>query len=186
MRFAGVLALALLTACRTQSPSLTTRGVAELSASSGAVSSTLIRDPNAPTVELGPDEQFIPANLHPGNPAPAYPAELIAQGVPAHRIVVRILFDEMGRVLDIGPSPLEASTSSRLTPRFDASVCDALLNWRIWPPTLRKFRPGPDSDGDGKPDYRVMIDQKTLKSFFDVAFTFEIVNGQPVVRQGTQ
>jgi len=186
MRFAGVLAFALLTACRTQAPSLTTRDVAELSASSGAVSSTLIKDPNAPTVELGPDEQFIPANLHPGNPAPEYPAELIAGGVPAHRIVVRILFDEMGRVLDIGPSPLEVSTSSPFTSRFDAAVCGALQNWRIWPPTLRKFRPGADSDGDGKADYRVMVDQKALKSFFDVAFTFEVVNGQPVVRQGAQ
>jgi hypothetical protein len=186
MRFVRILAIALLTACRTHAPSLTTHDVVELSASSGAVSSTLIKDPNAPAVELGPDEQFVPANLDPDNPAPAYPAELIGHGVSTHRIVVRILFDEMGRVLDVGPSPLESSTSSPLTARFEEAVCGALLNWTTWPPTLRKFRPGADSDGDGKPDYRVMVDQKALKSFFDVAFTFEIVNGQPVVRQGTR
>jgi hypothetical protein len=40
----------------------------------------------------------------------------------------------------------------------------------------------PDSDGDGKPDYRIMTAQTTLKTFFDLSFTFEVIDGQPVVR----
>ncbi len=31
-----------------------------------------------------------------------------------------------------------------------------------------------------------MVDRKRLKSFFDVAFTLKVVNGEPVVRQGVQ
>jgi hypothetical protein len=181
---AAVVLAAALAGCRTQAPALTTREVAELSAESGAVSAALIEDPNAPAVELGPGEEFLRAQLDGDNPAPVYPRELIARAVAPHRIVVRILFDERGRVLDAGPSPLEPSTLSGYTARFDASVCAALLTWRVYPPAVRKFRPGPDSDADGKPDYRILVDQKPLKSFFDVAFTFEIVNGEPVVRQG--
>lgn len=35
-------------------------------------------------------------------------------------------------------------------------------------------------------ELRVMVDRKRLKSFFDVAFTLKVVNGEPVVRQGVQ
>jgi hypothetical protein len=55
-------------------------------------------------------------------------------------------------------------------------------NWRCEPPHIRKFRPGPDNDHDGKPDYRIMVAQSTLKTFFDVSFSFEVVNGEPVVK----
>jgi hypothetical protein len=175
----------LLAACRTQAPStLSTRDVAEISAGSGEVSTKLIADPNAPTADLGPGEEFVPARLDGDNPPPEYPRDLIARGLPSHTIVVRIVFAENGRVLDVGPSPLEQSTVSPYTARFEAALCSRLLQfWRVWPPVIRKFRPGPDSDSDGKPDYRILVDQKVLKTFFDVAFTFEIVNGQPVVRR---
>ena len=183
---AATFALVVLAACRTQAPSLTTRDVAELSEGSGAVKATLVADPNAPEVRLGPDEQFVPATLDHRNPPPQYPKDLVRLGLPSHRIVARIVFEEQGHVVDVGPSPLERSTQSRYSSQFDAAVCDALLNWRVRAPEVRKFRPGPDSDSDGKPDFRVMTDRKRLKSFFDVAFTFEVVNGEPVVRQGVQ
>ena len=131
-------------------------------------------------------EQFVQARLDHGNPPPQYPKDLVRLGLPVHRIVTRIVFEEEGHVSDVGSSPLERSTESRYTSQFDAAVCEALLNWRVWAPEVRKFRDGPDSDGDGKPDFRVMTDRKRLKSFFDVAFTFEVVNGEPVVRQGVQ
>lgn len=182
----ATFAFVVLAACRTQTPSLTTRDIAELSEGSGAVSARLIRDPNAPAVNLGPDEQFVPATLDHGNPPPQYPEDLVRLGLASHRIVARIVFEEGGHVVDVGPSPLERSTESRWASRFDAAVCEALLHWRVWAPEVRKFRPGPDSDGDGQPDFRVMVDRKRLKSFFDVAFTFEVVNGEPVVRQGLQ
>lgn len=177
--------LLVLAACRTQAPqSLTTRDAAELSAASSAVSATLLSDPNAPTAELAPGEEFVPARLDGDNPAPIYPADLIRRNLPPHKIVVRILFDETGHVLDVAPSPLEASTVGVYTPRFEAAVCTRLLQfWRVWPPEIRKFRPGPDSDNDGKADYRILVDRKQLKTYFDVAFTFEIVNGEPVVRR---
>jgi hypothetical protein len=47
---------------------------------------------------------------------------------------------------------------------------------------IRKFRPGPDSDGDGKPDFLIMSSQRSLKTFFDLTFSFEVVDGQPIVK----
>ena len=188
MRATGIALFLLLTACRTQvQPTLSSHELAALSESSGAVSATLIADPNAPAAELGPGEEFVPARLDGDNPAPEYPRDLIARHLPPHKIVVRVLFSENGRVLEVGPSPLERSTRSPYTERFEATLCTRLLEfWRVWPPRIRKFRPGPDSDADGKPDYRILADEKVLKTFFDVAFTFEIVNGQPVVRRASQ
>ena len=173
----------LVLGCRTTPQTLQTRELAEISAATGAVASTLIHDPNAPSVELGPGEEYVAAELDRGNPTPEYPPELVALRVPPHKVVTRITFSERGRPLTIVPSPLGGSTESAHLAAFEDAVGRALQMWRCYPPRIRKFRPGPDSDGDGKPDFRIMADQKILKTFFDVAFTFEVIDGQPVVRQ---
>jgi hypothetical protein len=177
------LFLIWLLACRPSPPPvLTTREVAEISASSGAVSATLISDPNAPSVNLGPGEEFVPAQLAHWNRPPWYPSELVSLNLKPHKVVLRITFDEKGRICDMAESPLERSTATEHRARFEEAARFAVAEWECHPPQIRKFRPGPDSDGDGKADYRIMTDRRLFKTFFDVAFTFEVVNGQPVVR----
>ena len=178
-----LLSVPLVLGCRTSVPVLQTRDVAEISPTTGAVSATLVYDPHAPPVELGPGEEFVPAQLDAGNPHPEYPASVVPHRLSLQKVVMRVTFDEKGRPLAIAPSPLEASTPGQFLPQFEEAVRHALQMWRCSAPRIRKFRPGPDSDGDGKPDFRVMSDQKILKSFFDVAFTFEVIDGQPVVRR---
>ena len=174
--------LVAFVACRTAPQTIAARQVASISEASGAVSAKLVPDPNSPLVQLGPDEDFVRPYLRPENPPPAYPADLIALHLQEHTIAVRVTFDEAGRLFDVAPSPIAASTDDAYRPAFEQSVRDALKSWRCSPPRIRKFRPGPDGDGDGKPDYRIMVTQKPLKTFFDLSFAFAVVNGQPVVK----
>ena len=171
-----------LAACRTPAPTLPVQEIAEISPASGEVSAALLSDPNAPSLKLGPDEQFIPARLWPWNPSPIYPNDLVGLKLIPYIVVLRITFDDLGQPLEISDSPLGTTTSGPHRANFEEVARSALETWRCDPPIIRKFRPGPDNDGDGKPDYRIMVDQRRYKTFFDVAFTFEIVNGQPVVR----
>ena len=62
-----------------------------------------------------------------------------------------------------------------------STVEAAVVGWRCAPPRIRKFGPGPDADGDGTPDFQVLLDQKVLGTYFDVSFRFAIVEGEPVV-----
>jgi hypothetical protein len=177
--------LIFLVACRTAPQAIKPKDVAAISPASGEVSAKLVADPNAPTVQLGPNEQFIAPHLRPENPPPAYPAQLISLHLPPHTVSLRVTFDEQGAALQVEPSPIAKSTEDQYRGVFEKAVTDTLMRWKVQPPRIRKFRDGPDSDGDGKPDYRIMTAQQALKTFFDLSFSFEVLDGQPVVRSAS-
>lgn len=174
--------LILLVACRTAPQAIKPKDVAAISPASGEVSAKLVADPNAPTVQLGPNEQFLAPHLRPENPRPVYPAQLIALHLPPHTVSLRVTFDEEGSAWKVERSPIAESTDDPYRDAFETAVKETLMRWKVQPPRIRKFRDGPDSDGDGKADYRIMTAQQTLKTFFDLSFSFEVVNGQPVVK----
>ncbi len=123
--------------------------------------------------------------LRPENRHPEYPPELLHLALTPHVVVVRAIFNESGRVTEIVNSPLGASTEDVYRPQFEAAVRRAVEQWKCQAPRIRKFRPGPDADHDGKPDYRVLSAERILKAFFDLEFSFEVINGQPVVKRAT-
>ena len=176
--------LLLVAGCRTQAPAtLASRDVAMLAPPEGGVSAMLIADPGAPSVHLDPGEEFVRPRLDPSNAMPVYPAELVALHPAPHTVVLRVTFDDLGHVAGIAKSPVRASTADPYSDRFEAATREALEKWRSSPAKIRRFHPGPDGDGDGKPDYRIMDFECTLRAFFDVSFSFDVVNGQPVVKQ---
>jgi hypothetical protein len=174
--------LLAIAACRTQRPPVVPHLPQSEWSGEGAVAAKLLEDPNAPRVRLGPNEEYVPPFIAPDNPVPEYPAELLALRLKPHVVVVRMIVDEMQQVMDISPSPLQPSTESPHRPLFESQVRTALQQWSVRPPVIRKFKPGPDADGDGTADYQIMVDQHTLKAYFDLAFTFEVVDGKGVVR----
>lgn len=177
-------AVVLLIACRsisTQSPSADVHAINR----SGAVEASLLVDPAAPQPRLGTDEEFVSPYLRSDNVAPEYPHDLLPANPAVHVVAVRVVFDEEGRVLTIGDSPLATSTDSEHASKFLAAVREAVTTWRCAPAMIRKFRDGPDNDHDGEADYRIMVDELRLKAFFDLSFSFEVVDGKPVVTQGT-
>lgn len=177
-----LVAVFFLSACRTSPPVKPGNVVAPTNLDRGAVAAKLLPDPASPNVRLGPGEEYVPPQFTPGNPLPEYPAALLGLRLPPHTVVVRMVVDEARRIADISASPLQESTASKHLPAFEAAVRSALQKWSVWPPAIRKFKPGPDSDDDGNADYQVLVDQRIFKAYFDLAFTFEVVNGQGVVR----
>ena len=178
--------LIVLAGCRTPSATdvLAPRSVGAISPGSGAVSHELIPDSDSPQVELGPDEEFVRPQLDWSNRPPSYPPALVPLRLPPHVVALRVTFDEMGRTTGVAPSPIGAGTESQHRAAFEAAAEQAVRGWHCSPAQIRKFRPGPDADGDGKADYQIMADMRTLKTYFDVAFTFQVVDGVPVVSSG--
>lgn len=182
MKRLGVVLL-ILAGCRTRpADSLSSRDRLAMTPARGGVAVKLIPDPQSPNVQLGPDEELVQPQLNRSNAMPVYPPQLVTLHLPPHTVVLRVMFDEDGRVLSIAKSPIRASTEDDHAAEFEAAVGQALASWKCYPPRIRKFRPGPDTDNDGKPDYRIMVAQRALKTFFDLSFSFEVVNGQPVVK----
>lgn len=171
-------------ACRSQPQQLKPRNLIDISAASGAVAAKLVADPNGPELKRGPGEEYVAPQLSVNNRPPKYPADLLPLNLPRKAASVRVTFDENGRVIDVVPSPIGEITHDEYESAFMSAVTDAVCTWHCYPASIRKFRDGPDNDGDGKPDYRILVAQRFLKTFFDVTFTFEVVNGHPVVKGG--
>jgi hypothetical protein len=61
----------------------------------------LIPDPGSPSVQLGPGEEYVPPQLDRTNALPVYPTQLVALHLQPHTVVLRIIFDERGRMVDV-------------------------------------------------------------------------------------
>src|SRR5260370_42142809 len=131
MRFARG-ALLVLVACRSAPQEIKPKDVAAISPASGEVSAKLVPDPNAPAVQLGPDEQFIGPRLRPDNPSPVYPSELIPLHLGPHVVSVRVTFDERGSAWKIDPSPIAPRDTDRLsTARLDSGPASKPIPVRV-------------------------------------------------------
>ncbi len=85
----------------------------------------------------------------------------------------------VGQVLD---SPLARSDRGAFAADYRRTVADAVRTWRFLPGVFQHVTGGADRDGDGKPDYKVMTSADPVAVYYDIRFTFEIVEGKGVVR----
>jgi hypothetical protein len=86
-------------------------------------------------------------------------------------------------VVNVVDSPLGSSDGGPHASDFRKAVVDAVHAWQFTPGVLRRVEPGHDLDGDGKPDYNVTTSYDLVPVYYDVKFTFEIVQGKGVVRK---
>src|SRR5262249_26788295 len=112
---------------------------------------------------------------------PLYPPEALAARFGPHREIVRITIDTHGNVSNVADSPLGKSDDDAFAVAFRRSVEAAVRTWRYGPGAMRHVKDGPDLDGDGKPDYLVTTSWEIVPVYYDVRFTFEIVEGKGVV-----
>jgi len=171
---AASLFVLLLLACRSSPQPLKPRDLVTISPASGAVSAKLVPDPNSPELKLGPGEEYIAPQLMPGNPMPAYPPDLIPLHLPLHVVAVRVTFGEYDHAIDVAPSPVVQSTDDEYEAAFQKAVRETVMRWICYSAKIRKFRDGPG--------YRIMTAERWLKTFYDISFSFEIVDGHPVVK----
>jgi len=117
-------------------------------------------------------------------PLPSYPVSaLMEQAAPA-RVAVRIVIGRDGRVEEITGSPVEESSGGPFAAAFRAAVDDALRLWTFIPGVYRRLRPGGDLDGDGTPDWQDATESRGVEVFYDLRFTFAIVDGDGQVIVG--
>ena len=51
------------------------------------------------------------------------------------------------------------------------------MGWRFSPAYRQTPKPGPDADGDGKPDFS-QWEQEAVTIYLDFEFTFQVVEGK--------
>jgi hypothetical protein len=147
----------------------------------GVATYAFVFDPSHPAATLAEDVRFLRPVPRGELAPPAYPDDALRAGDGPHRELVRIVIDDNGTVADVGDSPLGASDGGRHAASFRAAVDGAVRRWRFQPGLLRKVGPGNDLDGDGKPDYVVTTAQEPVPVYYDVGFTFAIVEGKGIV-----
>jgi len=117
-------------------------------------------------------------------PLPSYPIGALMERAAPARIAVRIVIGRDGRVEKISDSPVEPSSAGPFAAEFSAAVENALRQWRFVPAMYRRLRPGGDLDGDGIPDWQDATESRAVEVYYDLRFTFEIVDGEGRVLVG--
>lgn len=152
----------------------------------GAVSFEEIPDPSARRPQAGAGQDYLRPRLEEGFALPAYPQEALAANAPPTDVVVRIVVGTDGSVSDVSPSPLAPPPTGDWVDLFCTSVRDAVIGWRYDPCQLRDLEDGPDGDGDGAPDYRLVVASTPVAVYLDIKFRFEIVAGTGRVSIATE
>ena len=143
-----------------------------------------IFDPANPALGLPTDVEFrrpAPAEKF---ALPAYPERALAAGDGPHREIVRIVIDPNGAVTQVQDSPLGGSDGGPFSADYRAAVEAAVRRWKYMPGYLLHVKDGEDKDGDGRADYKLTTDIDPVAVYYDVRFTFEIVDGRGVVTTG--
>jgi hypothetical protein len=117
-------------------------------------------------------------------PLPSYPVGALMERAAPAQVAVRIVIGRDGRVEKISDSPVEASSEGPFAAEFRAAVENALRQWRFVPGVYRRLRPGGDLDGDGIPDWQDATESRAVAVFYDLRFTFEIVDDEGRVLVG--
>ena len=177
-----ICAVVALASCAPKNPVATVPSEPRPS-SVGKSSGSFVFDPSNPALSLPEDVRFDRPWPRDTLALPIYPERALAAGDGPHRELVRIVIDEQGNVSQVNDSPLGVSDGGPHAPDFRKAVEEAVRAWRFSPGALRKIVDGNDLDGDGKPDYVVTTSWDVVPVYYDVRFTFEIVEGKGIVTQ---
>lgn len=144
---------------------------------SGAVGRELLSAsaPAANTVVV--HEELVPPTPDETLAAPVYPEEAL-QAKAEGDVVVQLLVDTSGRIVQISDSPKAASTTGPFAAAFRRAVEQAVRSWQFAPAMVETVRPGKDNDQDGKPDYSIVESRSATAVHLHYRFTFRIVAGQ--------
>ena len=148
----------------------------------GKINYSFIFDPGNPALHLPTDVQFVRPVPVDTRTLPIYPEHALASRDGPHREIVRIVIDVHGNVGQVLDSPTGPSDDGPFAADYRRAVDAAVRTWRFQPGILWRFTGGPDKNGDGRPDYKVLTSEDPVAVYYDVRFTFEIVTGKGVVK----
>ncbi|HEU0305802.1 MAG TPA: hypothetical protein VFR30_02405 [Lysobacter sp.] len=129
---------------------------------------------------LAANENFLPPLPEPGNPPPAYPADLLAQQLPPQVLCLRVSIDEAGAVAAVAPlvhlpDCAEPDAVARL---FLEVARHTLAGWRYDPAVRCTFEQA------AKPDYPTCVGARETPQAVSLTyrFVFEQQDGRGSVR----
>jgi TonB family protein len=184
MRFRAIVLAVIVVGCarRPAIPPATTPAETAAARDAGKVAFRFLVDPGAMTSVTAKVEELVSPRPTADLPLPNYPEAALAAQAGAAHVVVRILIDTDGRIQDVTDSPVASSSSGPFSGEFRDAVLRALRHWRFIPGHFDHYEDGPDSDGDGKPDYRRLVRSERVPVRYDVRFDFEVIGGEGRVR----
>jgi hypothetical protein len=148
----------------------------------GQAAYEFIVDPSTISFRLTAGESFEQPHPYGELKPPSYPERPLAARFGAAATVVRIVIDERGDVAQVLDCPFMVSSPGPFAVDFRSAVEQAVRAWHFSPGAIQHKRDGPDLDGDGTPDYRVVESSRIVPVYYDVRFEFAIVDGQGVSR----
>lgn len=143
---------------------------------SGEVSFKFLDDKHSAEKQDAQGWEYHPPQLIGEATMPSYAEQLSAKRLGPAVVIVRIVINSAGEVTDVTPEP--RSTAEPFAADFFHAVETAVRKWRFTRPEWWLLEDGKDINGDGKPDYKKVIDRKPASASGNVAFFFELVGGQ--------
>jgi hypothetical protein len=148
----------------------------------GRTSARLLTSPEAGSGRPDPSiEKITPAYASSENTLPEYPAYALQAGCRAGTVPVRIHIGADGNVAAQRDVPGRPLPDDQCHMAFRAAVQGAVQGWKFAPAFRVTPTPGPDRDGDGRPDFQRWR-QEPIMIYLDFEFRFEVVEGKGVVR----
>jgi hypothetical protein len=177
---AAVFWLAAVPGCATSHHSVNRAGVQD-SGVEGQVAFQFVPDPARVRPSLTDRQVFMPPRPL-ETPLPIYPESELHKNTGPVTVVVRIFVGTDGSVDQVFDSPLGGSTQIDTGDPFRSSVEQAVRGWRFASGQVRTLAESEGSDGERKPDFRVIADETPVRTYLDLRFTFEVIDGKGRVR----
>jgi hypothetical protein len=122
-------------------------------------------------------ETITPAFASDDNRLPEYPRYALKGGCQQGIVPIRLYVGADGNVARVTPVPNQPVADDQCHSAFWASSCAAVQAWRFSPAFRQTPRPGPDIDGDGRPDF-TRWEQAPIMIYLDFEFTYRVVEGK--------
>lgn len=123
------------------------------------------------------DVRITPAFASDQNKLPEYPRFALKAGCELGVVPIRLFIGRDGNVATTSSVPNHPVADDQCHGAFWAATVSAVQGWRFSPAYRQTPKPGPDLDGDGKPDFSLW-EQEAVMIYLDFEFTFRVVEGK--------
>jgi hypothetical protein len=172
--WAAAAGLALSAACGARPPRVPTPAPER----SGVSSVRVLENPDRkPAPADAVVERMTPAFASDANALPVYPAHALAAGCREGTVAIRVQIGDDGNVSRVEYVPDRPVANDACHSAFWAATSSAVRTWRFAPAFRQTPRPGPDLDGDDRPDF-TRWEQSPAAIYLDFEFAFRVVEGR--------
>ena len=152
-----------------------------LSEAKGVTSVQFLKEP---IIDLSEGQELQPPRPSGELALPNYPQRALRAKAGAV-LVLRFVINVNGEVVQVLDSPNAASLRGRFAEDFRVAAEEAIRTWKFKPAELQWLAKGKDLNGDGKPDFLIVLKSEPVQVYTDVRLDFQIVRGKGQVHSTT-